>query len=252
MSVEHFRNSERLIGMPASEVVNFVIRSIPEISEFRVVGYKPRLGWAEGEGGGYWNPRGSARPFLSEPPLLWPSYTEEPFERTLPRSAINNPKLWSNLEEELKQVNIEEFVASVPTEKKYIDEVLRWWKPKDPKEITFYLAITSTVYLENGSEQHIPMLDFGFKLTEERRLLVKKDLADRGDHHGFLLHSGASFHFYGLRLLEKEEWRRWMRSWYFTLADNWYIGFSLWKGYGSLRLSSGPEKPEIPTVINVF
>lgn len=249
MSVEYLRNPEQLIGMPATEVANFVIQSLPQISEFKVVGYQPRLGWAEG----YWNPLESKRPFLSKPPLLWPSYTQEPFERTLPRSVINDPELWNNLEKELKEVDIEEFVASVPTEKKYIYEVLKRWKPKDPKEISFYLAITSTVYLENGSERHIPMMDFSFRLTKERRLLVKKDLADRGDDHGLLLRSGASFHhFYGLRLLEKEEWRKWIRSWYWTLADNFYIGFSLFKGYSSLRLSSGPEKPEIPTAIEVL
>lgn len=228
---EYVRNPERLIGMPATEVVNFIILKIPRISHFTLVGHRPTLEWG-------WPASHEQEVYYSSGPVFW----KRPFKDVFHRSVINDPEFWKEVEKELREVDIREYKGTIP-----VDEALKHW----PLEHRSYdLAMTSKVYLKGGSERHLTMMEFGLRPTEERRLLIKKELSKRGEH-GFLLHSDTSYHFYGLRLLNKKEWNHWMYSWFWTLVDNFYIEDCLDR-YVSLRLTSGPEKPGIHRVIDVL
>lgn len=103
------------------------------------------------------------------------------------------------------------------------------------------LAIHSNVICSDGSEMHIPMADMS---TGAKAHLVK--LQDLLHHTGFgvfdWFSSGRSFHGYGDRLINSEDWRRLMgvlllsnqRGMMPTVDPRW-IGHRLMSGYSALR-----------------
>lgn len=229
---EYLRNPERLIGMPATEVVNFVILKIPWISHFTLVGHRPTLEWG-------WPASYEQEVYYSLGPVFW----KKPFKEVFHRSVINDPNFWKEVEDELGEVDIRkyEYRGAIP-----VDEALKHWPSEDR---SYDLSMTSKVYLWDGSVRHLPMMEFGLRPSGVRQSLIKEELLKRGEH-GFLLSSDTSYHFYGWRLLKGEKWDRWMNSWYWTLVDNSYILEC--KGYASLELMSGPKEHEVHRVIDML
>lgn len=231
---EYLHNPEQLIGMPATEAVDFVIYKIPWIAHFTLAGHRPTLEWG-------WPASYEQEVYYSSGPVFW----KEPFKDVFHRSVINDPNFWKEVENELREVDIRKYKGTMP-----VNEALKHWPPEHR---SYDLAMTSKVYLWDGSVRHLPMMEFGLRPSEVRRSLIKKELSKRGEH-GFLLSSDTSYHFYGLRLLKGEERDRWMNSWYWTLVDNFFIyeGYLEKRDYTPLRLTSGPKEHEIHRVIDVL
>lgn len=116
---------------------------------------------------------------------------------------------------------------------------------------------------------HIPMIDFSCEPTQENVDVCKELLRTHFEEkHGYILKSGRSFHYYGLNLLTEREWTWFMgrclllnrpKEGKIMVGDRW-IGISLAKWdkqtcgnmYTTLRLSVTQNKPNIPTVVDVF
>lgn len=72
------------------------------------------------------------------------------------------------------------------------------------RDIDGDIAINSKVVLTDGSEKHIPMLDFKIKSNPYNLKLVK-DVLDVLNLKGFILDSGKSYHFVGFELKTESE-----------------------------------------------
>jgi hypothetical protein len=112
------------------------------------------------------------------------------------------------------------------------------------------LGILSKVSLLNEEAAHIPRMDFKCATSPENLETLRSLLKDLRLGRGFLLESGRSYHYYGIKLLDEKEWqvflgRCLLMSGY---SDDRYIGHQLVDGYCVLRLSSGRWKKTPPTV----
>jgi len=118
----------------------------------------------------------------------------------------------------------------------------------------FVLAFSSRVVLKDGTEAHIPLMDFRCHPSPQNSTIVRKALVAMGEHSGILVNSGRSYHFYGLRLLSKEAWLRFlaMGMLFSPIVDVRYIAHRLADGACRLRICAGPDKPSVPHVIEVF
>jgi len=115
-------------------------------------------------------------------------------------------------------------------------------------------SLVSLVHCFDGIERHIPMMNFHpiDVSFEEIKLAIK---AIRPDVRGALLSSGRFFHYYDDKLLNKDEWIKFMTDLLMpcVLVSPRYIGHRLFDGYCTLRLTSDKfYKTKIPEVIDVI
>lgn len=109
------------------------------------------------------------------------------------------------------------------------------------------LALHSTIYLNNGSIKHIPMVDLSTKavgvissvLNVLPKLLVSKMI---------WYESGRSFHGYGTKLISNEEWIQLMGRLLLVnqpqqqpIVDSRWIGHRLIAGYSALRWTKNTD-----------
>jgi hypothetical protein len=113
------------------------------------------------------------------------------------------------------------------------------------------LGVASRVSLVGGGEAHIPMMDFLCSLSVENSEMLVQLLAALRNGKGFLLQSGRSYHYYGVRLLTEGEWRVFLGKCLLMsgYSDDRYIGHQLVDGYCALRLSAGKLKNQVPAVV---
>lgn len=118
----------------------------------------------------------------------------------------------------------------------------------------FVLALNSLVTRANGSVAHIPMIDFRCAPSDEFLTIVRHALGQVGQKRGVLLNSGRSFHFYGLELLDTDDWRGFLGRCLLLapLVDVRYVAHRLIDGYCRLRISASEKKPTIPVVVGVL
>lgn len=70
---------------------------------------------------------------------------------------------------------------------------------------------------------------------------------------GFLLESGQSYHYYGIRLLNVDEWVDFMRRcWQMPQVGRAWPTLQLEDGFSTLRISTSVAKPQLPRVIGKF
>lgn len=98
--------------------------------------------------------------------------------------------------------------------------------------------------------KHIPMIDFECPINKENKVKILNLISELGQKDGFLLESGQSYHFYGAKLLEEMEWKKFNEK----LAKNELIGQTWPKlqvedGFSVLRITTSPLKPTMPKVI---
>lgn len=112
------------------------------------------------------------------------------------------------------------------------------------------LALTSRCRLVDGSQGHLPMLDFRCEPNDYFLHLLRVGLTRMVRGGGAFLRSGRSFHFYGFRPLDDDGWRRFMAQALLLapLTDVRYIAHRLLDGFADLRLTTSSVKPIEPTV----
>ena len=117
-------------------------------------------------------------------------------------------------------------------------------------EAGWVLALCSTCEVLDGSQWHIPMMDFRCApspMNLERTRIALKQL---GQTRGAILESGRSYHYYGFELLNRNQWIEFMAK-SLLLApfiDARFVAHRLLEGRSVLRLTSSERKPRVPTV----
>lgn len=115
------------------------------------------------------------------------------------------------------------------------------------------LAVTSLVRTKAGVMKHLPMLDFHTGYSAHATRLVMEVLRLLNST-GVLLRSGKSYHFYGDRLLDGEENRRFLGQalLFEPIIDRAWIAHQLIEGRCALRISPRKEYGGVPTVVELL
>jgi hypothetical protein len=116
------------------------------------------------------------------------------------------------------------------------------------------LGLASICALEDGSEGHLPLLDFRLPISEGNVRLVRAAAESLGLEHGAICASGRSYHVYGFIVLSVEQWRDLMTRALLLapLVDTRFIAHRMLAKRGVLRVSTCREKPTEPTVVELF
>ncbi|WP_443684659.1 primase 1D-like protein [Nonomuraea harbinensis] len=112
------------------------------------------------------------------------------------------------------------------------------------------LALASRVLLHDGSQAHLPMLDFRLRpdpanLTSAVRVVEQLGLS------GVILDSGNSYHFYGLGLLTQAELQVFLAKalLFAPLVDHRWVAHQLIENSCLLRISRGVKGQEAPRAV---
>ena len=108
------------------------------------------------------------------------------------------------------------------------------------------LGLQSNVAIAGDGQAQIPMMDFMCSPSPRNKERLTCLLQSLCMGKGFLLESGRSYHYYGMRLLTEMDWRAFLGKCLLMTgcADERYIGHQLVNGYCVLRLSSGSSRIE--------
>lgn len=120
--------------------------------------------------------------------------------------------------------------------------------------VTWALGVCSNVAMKNGTQLHVPMMDFSCGEGD-----VQEAVKALGESSGYVLSSGGSYHFWGHRMLDDVKWRAFLNSCRNAnmvsgenLFDEGYIDISQKRGFSALRIFAYPlEKPVEPFVVGV-
>ena len=112
------------------------------------------------------------------------------------------------------------------------------------------LALQSRVVLPSGEERYLPMLDFTSKAVRPGSAATVRAAVDVLDTPGILCSSARSFHFYGHRLVTREQQLDfWARALLLTpIVDERWIAHQIRGQVGALRFSAN-ERGVVPKVI---
>jgi hypothetical protein len=116
------------------------------------------------------------------------------------------------------------------------------------------LALCSRCEALNGSQRHIPMMDFRCApspMNLERTRIALKQL---GETRGVILESGRSYHYYGFELQNHDQWIEFMaRSLLLApFIDVRFVAHRLIEGTSVLRLTSSKRKPRVPSIVAIL
>jgi SIR2-like domain len=203
------------VGMKATEALETLIRQHSEIASFFLVRYKDKLRLGE---------RTDVR--LADNP-----------QRYLAQAAIHDSK--GDEVEELPRTKL------TPT---------FWKRLFNQLDEGFVLAASSRVRLKDGTISHIPMMDFKCTPTAANIDIAKEGFRKIDQTQGILLNSGKSFHYYGNKLMNQDEWHAFLGHSLLLsdFVDARYVGHALVNNECRLRISTTRLNPFIPTVVDIF
>ena len=242
-SVEQRR--EMFVGKPALEIVPLLVASMPEIGTVEIISYQRGLCLAE----------------------AYPSIGKQLVEGLamsfrIDRKVALRPDYWKEMAEDLKKIYIpHDYPDGSPVGQ---EEAAAWhemYEEDEDEDKEVHLSLSSRVGEVGSPYRHsrqIPLMDFTCVPSVDSLLSVKSSLIASGEEKGIILHSGQSYHYYGLRTLSPYvEWKAWMKvwlrnTWTWPWADEKFIRKSLEDGFNFLRLTSGASKPVIPVVVDVI
>lgn len=116
-----------------------------------------------------------------------------------------------------------------------------------------YIGIISRVMFSGGFA-HIPMVDFDLKNNKELDIAsVKSVLTDLCLPNGYVASSGKGYHYIGSRFMSEQgfnqalkQLRKLKRS---SGVDKKWLELTEERGFFTLRLTSGADKPNVPIVV---
>lgn len=116
------------------------------------------------------------------------------------------------------------------------------------------VAVTSRVMLDNGDARHIPLMDFHCPVSDGAMALVSAVLRRLLPDGAILLNSGQSYHAYGWRLLDGDEFLDFLaRAILFApIIDRAYCAHKWLERMSALRISRGGRAKQVPRVIAVL
>lgn len=114
------------------------------------------------------------------------------------------------------------------------------------------LALNSSMIRSGGNGAELLLLDFAVPVSPEAQAELLHMLTHCG-WAGWLLVSGASYHFIGREPMSLERWRRAMaRALLIPGIDYRCTGHALYGDRGAVRLTTCPAKPTEPYVVGVL
>jgi len=113
------------------------------------------------------------------------------------------------------------------------------------------IGVLSMVRMQNEI-YHLPLMDFWWMDSTGNLEKVKWFLKEIRQG-GVILSSGRSYHYYGAGLMSEREWSNFLGDCLLSgLVDVRYIGHRFKDGFGILRLSACPLRPQIPLVVSIL
>lgn len=105
------------------------------------------------------------------------------------------------------------------------------------------ISFSSKVILRDGSEAHVPMLDFSARTENSGSLSSARTIVKELGVPGFLLDSGRSFHFYGSRLVSDTQLPGFLGAalLFAPLVDGRWVAHQLIGSACALRISLGRD-----------
>jgi len=118
------------------------------------------------------------------------------------------------------------------------------------------LGMASKVVMKNKTCRHIPEIDFKCSVSKKNLQQIKIKISEIiRTFPGYLMVSGASYHYIGLRLLTEREWEKFIGLCLLckenkkeSVIDLRWCGYQLIRGYSNLRILASDFKPE-PKII---
>jgi hypothetical protein len=109
----------------------------------------------------------------------------------------------------------------------------------------------SRVRLIDGSEAHLPLLDFHCEVANENAIAIVDAMKFLGQTQGAVVESGNSYHYYGFEPLTLEEWRHFMTYCILLspLIDTRYIAHCLLEDMACLRIDARPNQDNEPFIV---
>jgi hypothetical protein len=126
------------------------------------------------------------------------------------------------------------------------------------RDLVRFLLLRSACLMNDGSTMHIPMLDFSISVNEKSLDIVSSaveallsSIPDLSNSRGFILNSGQSYHFFGLRLITQQQLEHFLHRALLLvpLVDARYIGHSVLDGELCLRVSERPGRNDEPIIL---
>jgi hypothetical protein len=113
------------------------------------------------------------------------------------------------------------------------------------------LAVSSRVELFDGSQQHLPMLDFHCPASPETLRLSVAVARELGVGDGFMLESGDSFHFYGSSLIADNDLMKFLGRalLYAPIIDRAWVAHQIIESTCALRISARSNSDGPPFVV---
>lgn len=113
------------------------------------------------------------------------------------------------------------------------------------------VSISSKIACTDGTHKHLAIMNLHPENVLDYKDIVKIVEAVTNRIPGYILKSGRYYHFYGVALLEEQEWIRFMAQFLMptVIVSPRFIGHCLYRGYVALRLSTDKQyKPLLPEV----
>lgn len=112
------------------------------------------------------------------------------------------------------------------------------------------VALNSLVILSDGSEMHIPLLDFKIPVASGNVFIVKEALK-KLKLTGFILDSGKSFHFVGNKLISKSALIELLARFtlLYPISDKSWAAHQIIEQSASLRIT--PKNGALPSIIDI-
>jgi hypothetical protein len=119
------------------------------------------------------------------------------------------------------------------------------------------LALTSLVKLRDGTNAHLPLMDFRCKCSRQNLNKIVALFSSERTHlptTGYILKSQRSYHYYGLNVLTETAWLKFLARCLLLgpLADSRYIAHCLLHGKSTLRITESPRHIDTPTVTSLI
>lgn len=113
-------------------------------------------------------------------------------------------------------------------------------------------GFNSKVKMNNGSFRHIPQIDFECPVSNKNLNKIKTKLSEIIKvFPGYIIYSGASYHYIGLKLLSEREWQKFIGLCLLckepekhSVVDIRWCGHQLVRGYSNLRIAPTDLRPE--------
>jgi hypothetical protein len=132
-----------------------------------------------------------------------------------------------------------------------VEEIVTLFPPVEANSV---LALLSSVTTDSGERAHLPLLDFHLPSTATNERIALEALQALQVGPGYLLTSGKSYHFIGVKLVEAAAFPKFLaRALLLSpVIDRSWIAHQIIEGRSALRISPRPGRDDTPRIVATF